>query len=300
MDRRSFLKYLAIVPLLSKLELPSSTSFKPPSGPVKFASNKVESDQVKASGINSSWSELKPGDQMIIGGRPGMGKTLVALNILNTVCIEQGKKCVYFSLQERSEKLVQRLLAIRSGISLSKIEVGKLSRTELQAISSQSNLISEANLYIDDSADADIEVIISKIKDSKRTYADLKYVFIDYFQLISSKRSFSSRSKLIHEALKDLKKLAQDEKLILISLSQINRNYDKYNRVPEVMHLREIKDVSSVDQITLVFRDEYKYSLPTGERTGNEAIDFYNFNNEAKFKSCRMSALNQESGLIYD
>lgn len=167
MFRRDFLKFLAVVPIVGNFDLKNLFEKNP-----TLKNDLNEFLVFKAQnhlGLSSIWSDLKTGDHLVIGARPAMGKTSVAMNMLNELSINQKITAVYFGLEDANFAYMNRLLSIRTGIPLAKIKTGKLDDHEYEKLISESKTISGAKFYMDDSTYGSVDGIVSKIKKLKKT-----------------------------------------------------------------------------------------------------------------------------------
>lgn len=251
MKRRDFVKFAGAVPFAIS--------------PLKFIGmseslNGTQTTNKTLKPISSTLlvSDLTMGDHLVIGGRPSMGKTAFALNLLLDLAFEHKSGCAFFSLEMSKEQLMQRLLCINSNISTNLMRTGKLSDTGFQQVIDSAVKISESNIFIDDSARISVEEISRKLHKLKKSGKEIKYVFVDYFQLLNSEKKYACRRDHVNDALAQLKQLAINQNVIVISLAQLNRStMGKTDRRPILTDLRENSDYSNIDKAVYLFREDY-------------------------------------------
>lgn len=203
---------------------------------------------------------LKPGEMFIIAARPSMGKTSFVMNIVEHVCIDQGKPTMVFSCEMSSFQIVQRLLFSRAKFALSKIQKGfHPSKQDLGNIKTAAAQISEAKLFIDDTAGITINELRAKARRRKKD-DDIQLIAIDYLQLMRSKsrQAENSREREIAEISAGLKALAKELSIPVIVLAQLNRGPENRGGSPRMSDLRESGSIEQdADLIGLLFRSAY-------------------------------------------
>jgi len=206
-------------------------------------------------------SGLKPGEMFIIAARPSMGKTSFVMNIVEHVCIDLKKPTMVFSCEMSSFQIVQRLLFSRARFALSKVQKGfHPSKSDLQAIKRASEEISNAKLFIDDTAGITINELRAKARRKKKD-EDIQLIAIDYLQLMrsKSKQAENSREREIAEISAGLKALAKELSIPVIVLAQLNRGPEsRTGGAPRMSDLRESGSIEQdADLIGLLYRSAY-------------------------------------------
>ncbi len=198
---------------------------------------------------------LTRSDLIVVGARPGMGKTSLALNVALNVALA-GKTVAIFSLEMSNEQLVNRLLSIRANVSGKKMRTGNLTGDEWNQIAWASSELMKLNIYLDESSN----VKVSDIKARLRRRGDVDFVLIDYLQLMkgSSKRD-ANRAQEVGEITRDLKIMAKELMVPVLVCAQLNRAADKQqNHRPGLADLRESGSVEQdADQVWFLYRDDY-------------------------------------------
>src|SRR5690606_24209060 len=164
---------------------------------------------------------LQRSDLLILAARPAMGKSSFALGVAYGAAVQNGHSVGIFSLEMSADQLVQRLLATETGVDSHRLRLGQLDDNEWDRVSRAFGRLSEAQIYIDDSANASIMDVRSKCR---RLQAEkgLDLVVIDYLQLMSGRRS-DNRVQEISEISRGLKGLARELNIPVIALSQLSR-----------------------------------------------------------------------------
>ncbi len=218
-------------------------------------------------GVSTGFDELdkmtsgfQKSDLIIIAGRPSMGKTAFCLNLAENAAIEAKAPVALFSLEMSKEQLVQRLLASRAKVSLSKLRSGYLVESDWPKLTTAVGSLYEAPIFIDDSPSPTVLEIRAKARRWKAEF-DIQMVIVDYLQLIKGRRGLDSREKEISEVSRSLKALAKELDIPVIALSQLSRrSEERDNKKPILSDLRESGAIEQdADIVMFVFR-EYVYS----------------------------------------
>ncbi|GAB4176919.1 MAG: replicative DNA helicase [Calditrichia bacterium] len=196
-------------------------------------------------------------DLVILAGRPGMGKTALALNIARNVAVRYNKPAAFFSLEMGAKQLVLRLISAESGVPLQKIRTGKLSEDEFLQIARNIGHLSQAPLYIDDTPGLNILTLRSRARRLKAE-ADIQLLLIDYLQLMEGPRT-ESRQIEITMISRALKNLAKELDIPVIALSQLSRAVEaRTDKKPLLSDLRESGAIEQdADLVMFVYRPEY-------------------------------------------
>ncbi|MWV62622.1 replicative DNA helicase [Helicobacter saguini] len=227
--------------------------------------NKAREGALK--GIDTGFSELNiattgfnAGDLIVIGARPGMGKTALILSMALKM-LASGEGIALFSLEMPGEQLMLRMMSARSQIPLQKLRLGDLDDNELQRLSqTSSELCDKANFYIDDSTNITLAGLRSKIRKLSSKDSGVKVIMIDYLQLMegAEKSNAWARHEVIAEISRGLKNLAREVKMPIIALSQLNRTLEsREDKRPILSDLRESGAIEQdADIIIFLYRDE--------------------------------------------
>ena len=207
--------------------------------------------------IDRLTSGLQKSDLIIIAGRPSMGKTAFALNIVEHAAIESGIISAIFSLEMSKEQLVQRMLCSRAEVDASKLRGGFLAESDWPRLTRAAGLLSEAPIFIDDSPALNVLEVRAKARRLQREHG-LGLVVVDYLQLMRSTGRQESREREISEISRSLKALAKELSVPVIALSQLNRGVEaRQDKRPQLSDLRESGAIEQdADVIAFIYRDE--------------------------------------------
>jgi replicative DNA helicase len=207
---------------------------------------------------------LKAGEMFVVAARPSMGKTSFMMNIVENICLDQGKPCMVFSCEMSSAQLVQRLLFARAKFAASKLTRGYTPiKQELERVRNASVQIINSKLFIDDTAGISINELRAKARRKKRD-EDIQFIAIDYLQLLKSrtKQAENSREREIAEISGGIKALAKELNIPILILAQLNRGPEgrtgKSLGIPRMSDLRESGSIEQdADLVGLLYRSKY-------------------------------------------
>ncbi|MBI3593284.1 MAG: replicative DNA helicase, partial [Nitrospirae bacterium] len=148
---------------------------------------------------------FQPGDLIIIGGRPGMGKTAFALNIAQHVGIEMKEPVAIFSLEMSKEQLALRMLCSEGMVDASRVRKGFLSREDWPKLTGAAGRLAEAPIFIDDSSAITVLEVRAKSRRLKKEHRGVSLIVVDYLQLMRSRGNFERREQEISEISRSLK-----------------------------------------------------------------------------------------------
>ena len=238
----------------------------------------IERNQGKLRGVPTGFIDLDEltqglhgGQMIIVAARPAMGKSTLALDFCRSASIKHGITSLIFSLEMSSQEIAMRMLSAESGVFLSKMQAGKMNDRDWQNVSATTSRISEAPLYVDDSANITIAEIRSKCRRLKQQ-ENLGLVVVDYLQLMTIGRQVESRQQEVSAMSRNLKLLAKDLDIPVVAVAQLNRNSEgRTDRKPMMSDLRESGSLEQdADIIILLHRPDY-YDENT-ERKGEADI----------------------------
>ncbi|MDQ3442434.1 MAG: replicative DNA helicase [Chloroflexota bacterium] len=199
---------------------------------------------------------LQRSDLLIVAARPSMGKTAFALGMAYGAAVQHGRKVGVFSLEMSAEQLVQRLLATETGVDSHRLRLGNIDDSEWDRISRAFGRLAEAEIYIDDSANASVMDVRSK---ARRLQAEngLDLIIVDYLQLMSGRRT-DNRVQEISEISRGLKGLARELNIPVVALSQLSRAVEtRADHRPMLSDLRESGSIEQdADIVMFIFRDD--------------------------------------------
>ena len=184
---------------------------------------------------------LHGGEMIVIAARPSMGKTSLAMNIAESVVLNQKVPVGVFSLEMTSEALVMRMLCSNARVNLRSIREGFMSESDFPKLTSSAGRLSNAPLFIDDSPALSILQLRARARRMSQQHG-IKLFVVDYLQLLhsTSRRAQDNRQQEISEISSGIKALAKELSVPVIVLSQLNRELEKdKSRKPRLSDLRE-------------------------------------------------------------
>lgn len=202
------------------------------------------------------------GDLILIGARPGMGKTSFAMNIATNVAKNTKKTVCIFSLEMTCEQLVARLLSSEAMIDSKKIRSGELTPEDWALISQKAAELSDTKILIDDTNG----LTVTSMKAKLRKVKDLGLVVIDYLQLMQGERHTDNRVLEVGDISRGLKILAKDLGVPVICCAQLSRaNEQRTDKRPMLSDLRDSGAIEQdADVVMFLYREEYYSQNPTG------------------------------------
>jgi replicative DNA helicase len=218
--------------------------------------------------LDEMTSGFQPGDLIIVGARPGMGKTAFALNIAQHVAIEMKEPIAIFSLEMSKEQLAMRMLCAESLVDSSHVRKGFISKQDWPKLTNAAGRLAAAPVFIDDSSAITVLEIRAKSRRLKMEHGGLSLIVVDYLQLMRSRGTFERREQEISEISRSLKALAKELKVPVIALSQLNRAVEsRGEKKPNVADLRESGAIEQdADLIIFLYRDEvYNKNNPSNK-----------------------------------
>ncbi len=206
--------------------------------------------------IDKRTAGLHGSELILIAARPGMGKTTFALNIAQNVAIKGGVPVVVFSLEMPGIQLANRMLASEAMVSSEKIKKGDLKSDDWDKVGGAVDVLSTAEIYIDDSSGITMPEIGARCRRLKAEKG-IGLVVIDYIQLMNSKNP--DRQQAISEISRSMKILAKDLNIPIIALSQLNRDVEKRdNKEPRLSDIRESGSIEQdADLVMFLSREGY-------------------------------------------
>ena len=207
------------------------------------------------SDLDAVTSGLNRSDLIIVGARPGMGKTSFALNIARNVAMLQKKVVAVFNLEMSREQMVNRLLSSEARVSSQKLRTGNLTPDEWSRISVASSSLCQAPIFLDDTA----SITVPEMKARLRRVRNLGFVVIDYLQLMHAAKHTDNRVQEVSEITRSLKIMAKELNVPVMVCAQLSRGTEKQaNHRPALADLRESGSIEQdADQVLFLYRPEY-------------------------------------------
>ena len=206
------------------------------------------------SALDNMTTGLNRSDLILLAARPAMGKSTFAFNIAMNVA-KQGYTVAVFSLEMSREQVVSKLLSTEALVQTSAMRTGNLSVEEWTRLAVSAQTIAKMNLYIDDAPG----ITVAEMKAKLRRLPKIDLVVIDYLQLMSSGRRIDNRVQEVSEITRNLKIMAKEMDVPLITLSQLSRSADKRtDHRPVLSDLRESGSIEQdADMVMFLYRDDY-------------------------------------------
>lgn len=205
--------------------------------------------------LDNTITGLNRSDLIILAARPGMGKTSFALNIARHVSVVCNKRVAFFSLEMSKEQLASRVLSTEALVGGTKLRTGELTENDWTRLVEAGDILSKAELYFDDSPGITVPEMKAKIRRLK----DVDLVVIDYLQLMNSAKRIDNRVQEISEITRNLKIMAKELNIPVITLSQLARASEKRQEHKPV--LSDLRDSGSIEQdadiVLFLYRDAY-------------------------------------------
>ena len=210
--------------------------------------------------LDSMSSGLQGGEMFVIAARPSMGKTSLAMNIVEHIAVDCNTPCVVFSLEMSATMLVRRLLVSRARLSMQDLSRGLLSRAQQDALAKATRDLQKAEIYIDETPGLDVMEMRAKARRLKKQH-NIQMIMIDYLQLVTSgsRRAKDNRQIEIAEISAGIKGLAKELNVPIIVLAQLNRAVEsRKGQRPVLSDLRESGSIEQdADMVGLLTRSDY-------------------------------------------
>jgi len=202
-------------------------------------------------------SGFHPGELIILAGRPGMGKTALALTIARNAAVEYGFPVGFFSIEMADYQLAMRILCAEAKLDSHLVRTGKLPKDQWQRLSLQTGRLSNAKIFIDDSPVLTMMDIRAKARRAKAEH-DIQMLIVDYLQLIKGHRA-ENRQQEITEISRGLKALAKEISVPVIALSQLSRAVEgRTDHKPQLSDLRESGSIEQdADVVLFIYRKAF-------------------------------------------
>ncbi|NTW97921.1 MAG: replicative DNA helicase [Oscillochloris sp.] len=212
---------------------------------------------------------LQPSDLIIIAARPGVGKSSLAMTIALNAAVDAAAAVGVFSLEMSRDQLMQRMVAIRTGINTKRLRTGSLRAHELPQVMDALGFLSERAIFIEDTP----AITITDLRNRARrlhAISGLDLVVVDYLQLVRATRA-EGRVQEVGEIARGLKQLARELNVPVIALSQLSRAVEgRASHVPLLSDLRESGELEqAADMVLFIYREEL-YDGAAGQRGAAE------------------------------
>lgn len=205
--------------------------------------------------LDETITGLNRSDLILLAARPGMGKTSFALNIARHVAVKEKRKVAFFSLEMTKEQLTARLLSTEAMVGGVKLRTGKLADDEWIRLVEAGDILSKTEIYFDDTPG----ITVPEMKAKLRRFKNVDLVVIDYLQLMSGGRRIDNRVQEISEITRNLKIMAKEINVPVLTLSQLSRASEQ--RSDHRPMLSDLRDSGSIEQdadiVLFLYRNDY-------------------------------------------
>ena len=216
---------------------------------------KLQGTSTGFSGLDNVLVGMGDSDLILVGARPGMGKTSFVLNIGTNVAIKTKKTVCIFSLEMSCEQLVSRVLSSEAMVDSYALRSGRLEAEDWDKIAAASSKLAGSDILIDDTTG----LTVTGMKAKLRRVKNLGLVIIDYLQLLQSDRRNDNRVQEVSEISRALKIMAKELNIPVICCAQLSRDSEK--RTDKKPMLSDLRDSGAIEQdadvVMFLYRDEY-------------------------------------------
>ncbi len=207
------------------------------------------------SGIDNVLAGMGNSDLVLVGARPGMGKTSFALNIATNVALQTKKNVCIFSLEMSAEQLVNRVISSEAMVDSYALRTGKLDAKQWEDIASATTKLAGCNILIDDTSG----ISVAGMKGKLRRVQNLGLIVIDYLQLMQSDRRSDNRVQEVADISRALKIMAKELNVPIICCAQLSRGPE--SRTDKRPMLSDLRDSGAIEQdadtVIFLYRNEY-------------------------------------------
>lgn len=215
------------------------------------------------------------GDLVILGARPGMGKTSMALNFARNMAMD-GKTVCFFSLEMTREQVADRMLSNEASIPSEKMRTGDLSAEEWVRLVQASERLGKLSMYIDETSN----ITVPEMKARLRRQDKVDIVIVDYLGIMNSAKSYNGNRALeISEITRNLKVMAKELGVPIIACAQLNRGTEAKGK-SHVPALADLRDSGSIEQDADIVMFLYREAYYKDEQENPEEVN----QNEARLK----------------
>ncbi len=225
------------------------------------------------SGLDRVLAGMAKSDLVLVGARPGMGKTSFCLNIASNVAAQTGKTVCIFSLEMSAEQLVNRMVSSEAMVDSYKLRTGELTEEDWVNVARAAAGLAKCDILIDDTAG----ITVTGMKAKLRRVKNLGLVVIDYLQLMQSDKKTDNRVNEVGDISRSMKLMAKELMVPVICCSQLSRGPEgRTDKRPMLSDLRESGSIEQdADVVMFLFRDEYyktnEGSVPNADAETNVA-----------------------------
>ncbi len=232
-------------------------------------SEEIKGIETGFSGLDNVLVGMGKGDLVLIGARPGMGKTSFALNIASNVARKTGRQVCIFSLEMSKQQLVERMLSSEAMVESGKLRSGALSKEDWDKLARASEYLAACEIYIDDTSG----ITITGMKAKLRKMKNLGLVVVDYLQLMQSDKKIDNRVLEVGDISRNMKLMAKDLGVPVVCCAQLSRGPE--SRTSKKPMLSDLRDSGAIEQdadvVLFLYREMY-YDDGTGKTPADENV----------------------------
>ncbi len=208
--------------------------------------------------LDKKTAGLQSSDLIVVAGRPSMGKTAFAMNMVEHAVMDGGAAVLVFSMEMPSEQLILRMLSSLGRIDQTRLRTGDMHEDDWPRFTSAVSQLKDKLLYIDDTPALSPNDIRTRARRVSRESGGLGLIVVDYIQLMRGSTKAENRTNEISEISRSLKAIAKELRCPLIAISQLNRALEnRPNKRPLMADLRESGAIEQdADLILFIYRDE--------------------------------------------
>ena len=222
------------------------------------------------SGVDKLFVGMGDSDLILVGARPGMGKTAFALNVATNVAFSSGKKVCLFSLEMSAEQLASRMIASEALVDSYSLRSGQIAPEDWKKIADAAMRLSNTDLLIDDTSG----ITVTAMKAKLRRVENLGLVVVDYLGLMESEQHYDNRALEVSVISRGLKLMAKELRVPILCCAQLSRGPE--GRTDKRPQLSDLRDSGAIEQdadvVMFLYRDEYyNTSRDPDQKEGNIA-----------------------------
>ena len=223
--------------------------------------------------LDAMLTGLHPGELIIVGARPAMGKTSFAMNVAEHAAVNKGKTTAVFTLEMPREQIALRMLCSDARVDMQRVRKGSLHDDDWMRLAKSLGPLSAAPMYIDDTAALSPTQLRSRCRRLMMDTGGLDLVVIDYLGLMRSDGRAESRNMEVSEISRSLKAIALELKIPIVACAQLSRaNKDRLDKRPVLSDLRDSGSIEQdADVVMFLHREEY-YNKETEDKNIGEVI----------------------------
>ncbi|MGH2541571.1 MAG: replicative DNA helicase [Ardenticatenaceae bacterium] len=200
---------------------------------------------------------FQPGDMIVLAARPSVGKTALALSLVEATAVKYGARVALFSLEMGVDQIAQRLISSQTGIDAQRLRIGPIYEEDLERVGFAVDVLGKTRVFVDETPAVSPLEMRTKLRRVISEYG-LDFVVVDYLQLMSSGRGSENRVQEISYISRMLKELARELKIPLLAISQLSRGVE--GRQDKRPMLSDLRDSGSIEQdadvVMFIYRDE--------------------------------------------